>query len=131
MIRNLVRLILGLALAIAAGCDTQDTERLARVGRLTLDKVQTLAEDNAKAFSDLQPARQAGKDEQTLDARVAARLHWEKSLADAKIEVSVKDGKVELRGKVGDPAQRRRAVELAESTVGADIVVDLLEAPEP
>src|SRR5438309_903169 len=112
-----------------SGCDTQDTERLARVGKLTLDKVQALADDNAKMFSGLPPLHRDGS-EQGLDARVAARLHWEKSLADAKIEVSVKDGKVELKGKVADQTQRRRAVELAESTVGADLVVDLLESPE-
>lgn len=110
------------------GCDTQDTERINRLGKLTVDKVQSLAGDNSKLFSGLQPLRRDG--EQGLDARVAARLHWEKSLADAQIEVSIKDGKVELKGKVTDLTQRRRAVELAESTVGADRVVDLLEAPE-
>src|SRR5262249_4854175 len=109
-----------------AGCDTQDTDRLARVGKLTLDKVQTLAGDNTKMLNSLQ---RLGTD-QALDARVAARLQWEKSLADVKITVNVRDGKVELKGKVADLTERRGAVELAESTVGADKVVDLLEAPE-
>ena len=64
-----------------------------------------------------------------LDARVSARLRWDKALAGSKIQVQAKDGVVELKGPVIDLAQRRRAVELAESTAGADKVTDLLEVP--
>lgn len=130
MIRRITRTILGLAVIVGAGCDTQDTARLAKVGKLTLCKVQSLADDQAKMFPGLHPWQSEGN-EHGLAARVEARLQWEKSLADAKIGVTVKDGKVELKGKVADLTQRRRAVELAESTVGVDLVVDLLEVPVP
>ncbi len=128
LIGKLVAIILVLA-PLLCGCDTQDTARLAKVGKLTLTKVQTLADDQAKLFPGLQPWHYDGN-QQDLGGRVEARLHWDKGLADAKIAVTVKDGKVALSGKVADLTQRRRAVELAESTVGADLVVDLLEVSE-
>ena len=39
-------------------------------------------------------------------------------------------GEVELKGKVNDLMQRRRAVELTDSTAGVEKVVDQLELPE-
>jgi osmotically-inducible protein OsmY len=116
-------------LFLLAGCDSQDTDRLVRVGRVTMDKVQSMAGDHSKLFTGLQAVRGDLQD-LGLDARVAARLRWDRALADAQIEVHARDGKVELKGKVNSLEQRRRAVELAESTVGADKVVDSLEAPK-
>ncbi len=72
-----------------------------------------------------------GGDETSLDARVSIRLRWDKNLADMPIQVSSKGAVVELKGAVRDLDQRRRAVEIAESTAGVEKVVDALETPAP
>jgi osmotically-inducible protein OsmY len=64
-----------------------------------------------------------------LDARVSARLRWDKTLSSEQIHVQATGGIIELKGRVRDLNQRRRAVELAESTVGTEQVLDLLEIP--
>jgi hypothetical protein len=65
----------------------------------------------------------------TLEGRVAARLHWEKSLSGAQIQVLVKGEAVELRGTVASQEQKQRAVQLAETTAGVERVSDLLTVP--
>jgi osmotically-inducible protein OsmY len=53
-------------------------------------------------------------------------LQWDKTLADTTIDVAVTDKEVELRGTIRRDEQRRRAIELAESTVGVERVTDHL-----
>ena len=54
-------------------------------------------------------------DDVTLDTRVSVRMRWDKSLAEASIQVStVSEGVVELKGKVASLQQRRRAIEIAQ-----------------
>ena len=114
------------ALACAAcGCNNEDATHLARMGQTAVAKVGDLAA-NHKLATGLQ-ALQADLDETALDARVSARLRWDKTLADTQIEVHTQDGEVQLTGQVANVAQRRRAVELAASTVGTDKVTDGLE----
>jgi hyperosmotically inducible protein len=60
-------------------------------------------------------------------ARVYGRLHWDKALYNAKVDVDVqKDGVAVLSGSVGDPMARAKAVELTRDTVGVNKVVDQL-----
>jgi osmotically-inducible protein OsmY len=66
-----------------------------------------------------------------LDLRVSARLRWDKTLSEAPIDVQTNGAVVELRGKVRDLTQRRRAVELAGTTAGVEKVNDLLEMESP
>jgi len=66
-----------------------------------------------------------------LEAAVVARLRQDKALSAAHIQVRVlRDGVVELKGDVADAKQRRRAVELVDSTVGVEKVVDELGASD-
>jgi osmotically-inducible protein OsmY len=59
--------------------------------------------------------------------RVYSRLHWDRALTNAKIEVHLlRDGEVLLRGYVADEAAHQRAVTLAGETVGVTGVVDEL-----
>jgi len=59
--------------------------------------------------------------------RVYGRLHWDKKLTDAVIEINVAaDGATTLRGAVADAAAKKRAVILARDTVGVTTVVDQL-----
>jgi hypothetical protein len=66
-----------------------------------------------------------------IASRVSGRLRWDKMLADVPIEVvQIQAGEVELRGTVTHPDQKRRALELAESTAGVDRVADSLQFAE-
>jgi hyperosmotically inducible periplasmic protein len=63
----------------------------------------------------------------TVEGRVYARLYWDKSLADSDIKIETKDrGVVVLKGSLPNAEARRRAVELAQSTVGVNETVDEL-----
>lgn len=118
------------AVLACCGCNNQDAERLARVGRVLVAKWEAATgASNDKLISGWQKVR-GELDETALLPRVTARLRWDKALADSQIEVHAHDGQVELKGTVRDLAQRRRAVELAQSTVGAEKIIDLLEVSE-
>lgn len=127
---NHARFFLAGALLATCGCSNEDAEHLMRVGKVTAAKVEALTGGNDKLLGGWQAVR-GDLNEVGLDARVALRLRWDKSLADVRIEVQAKDGQVELKGTVNDLTQRRRAVDLAESTAGAEKVTDLLEIKTP
>jgi osmotically-inducible protein OsmY len=118
-------LLLGLC-----GCNHEDADRLARVSRKAAAKVEGLTGSAPRRLADGWQAMRAGWDEIALDARVSARLRWDKGLAGARIEVRASGGTVELEGSVLSANQRARAVELAEATSGVDRVTDKLEISE-
>lgn len=61
------------------------------------------------------------------EARVYARLHWDKSLHKAKIDLSApREGTIVLSGFVPDGTAKAKAVALTADTVGVDEVVDKL-----
>jgi osmotically-inducible protein OsmY len=126
--RPWVFLVAGLTFA-TCGCEGQDTDRLGRAARRIAAKFDSLTSGADDKLSAGWQAFRVDLNEMSLDARVSARLRWDKALAGAKIQVQAKDGVIELKGPVADMAQRRRAVELAESTAGAEKVTDLLEIP--
>jgi len=70
-----------------------------------------------------------------LESRIYSRLHWDKSLNAASLELEVKGAGVAiLRGTVPDAKARAKAVELTGDTVGVTEVVDqltVLSAPAP
>jgi len=70
-------------------------------------------------------------DRMGAEARVYARLHWDKALADAKLDVEVqKDGAAVLRGTVASEAGKAKAGILAQDTVGIQRVEnDLMVVP--
>ena len=118
-----------LVVRFAAGCSRQDSDRLARVGRKTVDRAEALI---GRLVGNLTGGSQGphGISDPGLEVRVSGRLRTDKSLADTPIVVEVKGTVVELKGSVRDLAQRRRAVDLAASTVGVEKVNDLLQTPE-
>jgi osmotically-inducible protein OsmY len=118
-------LLLALAFA-AAGCNRQDTEALTRIGQ----KVQSRAEAVTGDLKSTTAASWHIVGDFGVDARVAARLRWDKELAGAAIDVLSSGTGVELRGKVTTFEQRRRAVMLAESTMGVEGVKDSLVESE-
>ncbi|PWT88238.1 MAG: hypothetical protein C5B56_09100 [Proteobacteria bacterium] len=114
---------------VACGCEAQDTDRLARAARRIAAKFDTVTSSADDKITAGWQAFRSDLNEMSLDTRVSARLRWDKGLAGAKIQVQAKNGVVELKGPVADLTQRRRAVEIAESTIGAEKVTDLLEVP--
>jgi osmotically-inducible protein OsmY len=117
-------------LLLLFGCDSQDADRLAHAGRRLASKLEAATGGaDPKALAGW-VAMRADLDQLTLDVRVGARLRWDKALAGSQIQTTVNGTTVELKGKVKDLEQRRRAVELAESTAGVEKVTDSLEVPQ-
>jgi hypothetical protein len=58
--------------------------------------------------------------------RIYARLHWDKNLQGAKIEITVKGSVATLTGTVPDTKAKAKAMELTQDTVGITEVVDHL-----
>jgi hypothetical protein len=116
----------GLAL-LAAGCEGQDADRLARIGRKVADRVG--APDGAESgrLPDSLQSIRGGFGEFAVDAKVAARLRWDKELEGSSIQVgAVGGGAVKLTGTVPSFEARRHAVHLARTTVGVNNVIDEL-----
>ncbi|HEY3391994.1 MAG TPA: BON domain-containing protein [Lacipirellulaceae bacterium] len=71
-------------------------------------------------------------DELGVQGRVYGRLRWDKALADQPIDVAVEkestdeQSTVILTGRVPDEAARKKAIELAQDTVGVREVIDRL-----
>jgi hypothetical protein len=115
---------LALLALTSAGCNRQDVDGLERIGRKVIDRTQAAVSPLREKFDHtIRGIGGAG-----LRERVQQRLQWDKSLADSRIEVSVTDAAVELQGRIKTDGQRRRAVELAETTLGVERVTDRLQA---
>ena len=112
---------------VASGCQNKDAEHLAEFGSRLAETVRNWAGPNGRPIRGLEsvPLRIG---ELALDARVTARLKWDKELAESPIQAkSIGESVVELTGKVGTTEAQRRAVELAQTTVGVEKVIDKLE----
>lgn len=118
-------LLLGLAL-MSCGC-TQDADRLARVFHKTAAKFDGVTEGLRDKLHNGWGAVHASVNETSLNNRVSLRLHWDSDMAGADVQASLAgSGVVELTGVVADLTQRRRAIELAGTTVGVERVLDNL-----
>lgn len=119
-------LFLGAALVNGSGCNRRDTDKLANIGKIVADRTQTALHDvRAEHFPDQNAT--AVLDVQGLARRVQMRLETDKELCGAAIEATLAGEAIELKGHVADLTQRRRAVELAETTVGVTKVKDSLQ----
>lgn len=119
-------LVLGVA-GFAGACNNQDVDGLTRVARKVSQKSEGLTTTASDKLAAGWQALRAHMDEVAVDARVAARIRWDRTLAGLPIEVQGTSGQVQLRGQVRTAEQRQRAVELAESTSGVEKVADELE----
>jgi osmotically-inducible protein OsmY len=120
------------ALLLLGGCNRQDANRLAKISRKGLARAEAALGGVTSGLTHAWPA--GGLDmvtEAGIDHRVTSRLRWDKGLADTAIEVQVRGNVVELHGKVQNLTQRRRAVEIAETTTGVEKVTDALQMEAP
>jgi len=110
----------------STGCNKADNERLGKLGGVLRQKSEKLIAGNNKVIRGWQTVP-LHLGEVAVDARVSARLSWDRALEDTEIQVQLTEGVVELTGQVRNPEQQRRAVELAQSTLGVEKVNDRLE----
>jgi hyperosmotically inducible periplasmic protein len=62
-----------------------------------------------------------------VQGRVYGRLHWDKALEGATLNIAVRDSNaVVLSGKVASPAAKQKAEQLAHDTIGVSSVVNEL-----
>ncbi len=107
---------------LLAGCNRQDTESLTSIVKKVQTRTEAVTGDlKTGAASSWHVTAELG-----VEGRVAARLRWDKELADVTIEVLACGAGVELRGNVNNLDQRRRAVMLADTTAGVEGVKDSL-----
>jgi osmotically-inducible protein OsmY len=96
-------------------------EKFDEVGREIDDELGHVRREVAKKFE----AMQTEVHKMPTYHRVYSRIHWDKSLCDAKIEVHMlRDGIVLLRGTVPTEDARKHAVELARECVGVTSVLN-------
>ncbi len=117
---------------LICGCGGQDVDRLGRIGSMTACKFSDMVGGSHGKLANGWDAVFSALSGSTPDARVAARLRWDKALATADIQAQPDGpGVVRLQGNVTDEAQQQRAVELAESTQGVEQVVNELVIGKP
>jgi len=134
--RWVVLAVAALTISWASPVQAQETgkkvgEKLDEVGReikAGLNRAGSAAKDQfARAKSSVQAMG--------MESRVYGRIHWDKALNDAMIDLTATgDGVVTLDGTVADAKAKRRAVELTQDTVGVTRVIDHLAvrpAPSP
>lgn len=116
-------------LIVCCGCSNEDADRLGRVCRRAAGEVLAHSAPARAKLARGWHALRRDRAANGLEAAVLNRLRQDKTLATSGIEVHLLgDGVVQLRGQVADEKQRRRAVELVDSTVGVERVVDELAA---
>jgi hypothetical protein len=103
-------------------------EKLDSVGRGIVRGAQDLSDSVRQRFEVVR----SEVSRMGVQPRVYSRLHWDKTLSTARIEVHMlRDGVVLLRGVVPDAAAKAHAVALARDTRDVTGVVDELETVIP
>ncbi len=122
------RFSLGIVLASALGCSQEDADRVGQICQTAADKIETASGASGKVSTGWQALR-ATMSHTAADGRVVARMLWDQSLCEVEIQVQLVDrGTVRLMGNV-TADQKRRAVEIAQTTQGVEKVVDELTVP--
>jgi len=111
-----------------AGCEGQDADRLARIGGKVVDRLQARTTGGSGRWSDTLQSIRGGIGEFALDAKVSARLRWDKDLDGIPIQATaLGNGTVKLSGTVPTLEVRQHAVHIARNTIGVNNVVDELQ----
>src|SRR5262249_12403103 len=118
----------GVGLAQQPGVAEQIGEKLDTVGRGIVRGAQDVSDSVRKRFDVVR----SDVSRMGVHTRVYSRLHWDKSLYTARIEVHMPhEGGVLLRGTGPDAAAKAHAVALARDTIDVTGVVDELETVVP
>ena len=112
-----------LGFSIASGADVRAQGVVERAG----EALDNAGRNIRRGVENAVARGEAAVRENDVLGRVYGRLHWDKMLNAAVIELTVApDGTTTLRGAVADAAAKKRAVILARDTVGVTTVVDQL-----
>lgn len=104
-------------------------EKLDEAGKAIKRGAREVAEDFRQRFQETRTAVH----NMGVESRVYGRLHWDKALTDAVLELETsRDGVVTLRGSVPDAEVKAKALALTSDTVGVTRVIDQLSiGPRP
>jgi osmotically-inducible protein OsmY len=120
LLRGVAVCVLVVGTALVAVGQKQDSDSIG-------DKIDRGVRDVESKLRESWGDIKRGTHRMTVQGRVYARLYWDKALADGNLKIEAKDGGVVvLKGTVPNRDARRRAVELAQSTVGVNDTVDEL-----
>lgn len=128
--------MVGAALATWAGTSWAQPRESDRprggTGERIGERLDNALRDASDALRDRFTQARTSVNNMGIEARVYGRLHWDKALQEAMIELEVREGGVTtLRGAVRDAAAKAKAIELASDTVGVTRVVDQLSISPP
>ncbi|HJZ55689.1 MAG TPA: BON domain-containing protein [Gemmataceae bacterium] len=115
-------------LLVGSRFEHSDGDRLAAIGRLAMAKVRSALPPDEKLAGPVNTLRRQLPTR--LEDRVKARLESDRKLEGIEFAVSADGGTVSLRGVVLDENAHARAVELTQTTVGVEHVVDEIAVPE-
>jgi osmotically-inducible protein OsmY len=125
MYRNISTIFLAGSLALLV---LSTSARGQSVGQRIGEAIEQVSSGVQQAW---QQVKEAGN-RMGVEARVYARLRWDKAIHSATIDIEVpKAGTVVLKGSVADAAAKKKAVELANDTIGVEQVVDQLAVAPP
>ena len=127
-------LAMGVGLAVLLGPLTweqvpaQEEGIAEQIGERIDRGVERLGSRLRKSWADIRQSI----DELGVQGRVYSRLRWDKGIGVESIDVAVQERNVVvLTGTLPDEETRRKAVRLAEDTVGVEEVIDRLEIVPP
>lgn len=118
------------ALALGIGCNQTDRDCLKRAARHIADRLDPMRQ-NARVGLENGPLV---SEPLTPVGKVRVRVQGDRYLRHLGLRIGGEGSSVTLAGEVPDEAHRIRAVELAQSTVGVEQVVDELtlhKSPSP
>jgi hyperosmotically inducible periplasmic protein len=133
--RRTFSITIGIAILLATVSESPAQEATAERIRRRIDEgVDKLTEEVREAWA---KARRE-VDELSVQGRVYGRLRWDKALAGEPIDVDVEqksgdqESTVIVTGRVNDEDARKKALQLAQDTVGVREVIDRLQVePRP
>jgi hyperosmotically inducible protein len=123
----LVGLALCLMYAVAVGQAPQPQPAqpgtAAKIGEKIDRGLNEIGSELSQAWADVRKS----VEKMGVQGRVYGRLHWDKALEGAKVDINVRDNQVVvLSGNVASAAAKEKAEQLARDTVGVNSVVNEL-----
>ena len=101
---------------------SNDAFILSSVGRKAGEKITNAMPETEKIAGPLNAIRTGTA--LPVAERVRLRIHSDKGMEGSQVTVTADDSTVTLRGVVTRPSQRIRAIEIAQSTLGVDKVIN-------
>jgi hypothetical protein len=102
-----------------AGCNRSDGDRLARVGTRATKNLKAMIPERIPISGSIGLTNGS-----EMENRVRQRFRSDRYLSSLSLEIICEENAVRLKGQVDDPLLKRRASEIAESTIGVEKVID-------